>query len=174
MKILAATSILFHVTSLLACSQILRDKVFRLKPTTGTAAEQEIQPKQKYPYYLSMMRGLLNRYNSHRVAIQMDGQLLASRYLIRPIDYWGAGPQGSEQEDRLWSPNPTVPVRYVAAIHIGTKDLSRKHEQLVFIILKLAKMSGIPVYFYSTRLVQSTHPSLRIKYRSITKVRLDA
>lgn len=160
-KTVAATSVLYHGTHNVL--DILRDKVFRLKPAEGTDAEERFSDT-KNTYYLSMMRSPTSRYNRHGYAlIELDGNKLANRYKIKPVDYWGYGQSGKELEDRLLSPVQEIGIQAITAIHIPV-DKYKDWPNMLFKTTVLAKRLGIPVYFYNGNVIKSTHVSKRIKY----------
>jgi hypothetical protein len=133
----------------------------------GIASAVDDRFQKGRPFYLSMSRSPVGRYTrDHRggVIIEFNKDWLRSRYKIIPVDHWegmksGAIPD-SEQEDRLISDRPSIPIPtpatdMIRAIHLTLSDDDRwtdtrgmtTERRLVI----AAKRLGIPVHLYNGR-----------------------
>ncbi len=108
---------LYHATHARAAVAILRENLLELGYSRGDA-ESEIS--RDYPFFASFSRTLRNRFRSHTNAtLVVDGDALRARYRLQPVDYWRAGPEGSESEERLFSKEPEIPnfKRFLLSTH---------------------------------------------------------
>jgi hypothetical protein len=125
----------------------------------GNPTELSYAPKG-YPYFLSTTRskvGDYHRYIGNAAAMfVLDGQRLANRYPVKPIDYWERAWQHSpgrtrEAEDRVFSKKSTIPISVVRELHllIREQDDERGQSARIRQLMILAKKTGIPVFLYS-------------------------
>lgn len=86
----------------------------------------------------------------------LDGTALASRYPVKPIDYWERSwlqspGRSREAEDRVFSKNPSIPLKYIREIHLLLKEQDEGMNRSAGArrLLILAKRLSIPIYFYT-------------------------
>lgn len=158
----AASSILYHSTSLYNAAKILETKRFNLAASAGTSAEVEHQPKGTY-YFLSTTRSKIGDYTlksfyADGVVINLNGQWLNNRYKAKPIDYWGRDWNKDEMEDRVFSRKPVLPLPkdatdLITAIHVLFRQEKLHSDDLrPYFLRKLllnAKLLQIPIYVYN-------------------------
>lgn len=162
-RLLAATDILFHITSLYNATQILEQNRFALKPADTSQAEESTGGKA---YYLSTARSPQSRYFSSypsQCVFELSGQELNTKYKIRPVDYWRTGPDGKELEDRVLSRTPIIEgaAKYIRAVHLLVPN-DDEYRRRVFQIYKACKRLRIPVYFGRGKYLNSLRPSQRV------------
>lgn len=152
-----ATDILYHYTTTANAARALRDGVFKLSNTAGNRSEQQYAPKG-YPYFLSTTRSRVGDYHRYvgtgGVMFVLDGRWLASRYPVKPIDYWERSWQhspdrSSESEDRVFSKENEMPLGGVTALHVLLKEQDEHRSPLTRGILINAKKLGIKTYLYT-------------------------
>jgi hypothetical protein len=153
----AATSVVYHYSSVYNADKILKDGAFRLSSTVGNRSEAGYAPKG-YPYFLSTTRSKVGDYHryvgSGGVMFVLDGNWLSSRYPVKPIDYWNRAWQHSpdrtrEAEDRVFSKQASIPIDCVTAIHVFLEGQEDRHSARVRGILLQAKKLGIRTYLYN-------------------------
>lgn len=66
----------------------------------------------------------------------------------------------NEMEERVLSNKPTLGIENITAIHVPVQDTDKNSLQL---LKRLAIKLRIPIYFYDTTIITTTHPSKRIK-----------
>jgi hypothetical protein len=117
----AVSSILFHATSLYSAIQILKSREFVLSADFAKEAERRIDTPM---FYLSTSRSRSGEYRYSRrentmtnvtVLLVLDGNRLNQRYKGFAVEYWGfvdskGIPLKDEMEDRIFSPNRTIPI----------------------------------------------------------------
>jgi predicted chitinase/8-oxo-dGTP pyrophosphatase MutT (NUDIX family)/uncharacterized ParB-like nuclease family protein/FMN phosphatase YigB (HAD superfamily) len=160
----AATSVLFHYTSVWTAEQILKDQEFKLSSSTGTGVEAGLAPKG-YPFFLSTTRskvGDYHRYTPYSAAMfVLDGDWLNTHGVkTKPVDYWdrmwlqSSSGRTSESEDRIFSRTNTLPLTMVRELHLfikpDDKSADERHRVRVRHCLILAKQQNIPVFLYTT------------------------
>jgi len=160
----AATSVLFHYTSVWAAEQILKDQEFELSSSTGTGVEAGLAPKGR-PFFLSTTRskvGDYHRYTPYSAAMfVLDGDWLNTHGVkTKPVDYWdrmwlqSSSGRTSESEDRIFSRTNTLPLTMVRELHLfikpDDKSADERHRVRVRHCLILAKQQNIPVFLYTT------------------------
>lgn len=167
----AATSELYHNTSVYAAGKILEQGYFRLTTSAGTASELLFHKPGKF-YYLSTTRSKVGDYTLHNyhidgVVFNLNGNWLNQRYKSAPIDYWerswarSGGVRTSEMEDRVYNSKPTIPLptpvtKLIISIHILFEidkiKPSLDEDRLLRLraLLSIAKKLGIPTYVYKT------------------------
>lgn len=165
---LSATPILYHITNFLAALSIVGKNRFELKPSDGTDVEEALQNEASY--YLSTARHKTAAYtrenvNQNAVIFVLDGIKLATKYKIKPVDYWAkmyndASPTAHrrdymESEDRVLSSKPTIDKasRYVTEIHAfrGTDKQAAGKKDRLTALYKFALRHKIAIYFYADR-----------------------
>lgn len=145
---------LFHATGIHALLDILKSGEIKLSFSGGTPSDHTLN--KGYPFWLSTMRqkyGNFARKGNYQVIIHLDGRMLSDNgYKIFPVDYWGWGPEHSEQEERIVSDKDHIkPLeKYIKGIHVyvDTKIknpfvLEKYHE-----VDQLAQKINFPIYFY--------------------------
>jgi hypothetical protein len=112
---------LYHATSLQAFWSIMYDDLFELSYARGNV-EQKLTDK---PFFASFSRVPTNRFRKgSMVTLVLNADVLKQKYKIKPVDYWQAGPEGSESEERLVSDKPEIKgfKKYVTSTHILYRD----------------------------------------------------
>jgi len=152
-----ATPILYHYCSTGAASKILKDGKFLLSNVTGNHSERQYAPPG-YPYFLSLTRSKVGDYHNYTGSsacmFVIDGNWLASRYKVKPIDYWERSwlqtpNRTREAEDRVFSRTPEIPIDGVTAVHVLIKVQMEYRSAEVRQILIMAKTRGLPAYLYT-------------------------
>jgi hypothetical protein len=152
-----ATDVLYHKTSTRSAANILKDGVFKLASSVGTQAEEQYAPPGR-PYFLSTSRSKAGDYarwvGSSEVMFNLNGQWLAQRYKVKPIDYWERAWQHSpertsEGEDRVFSKDPEISIECVTAVHAFIKSADEWRSPYTRQVLLVAKQRGIPAYLYT-------------------------
>jgi len=139
--------------------RILSDGYFALATTVGNPSERSYAPKG-YPYYLSTTRSKVGDYHRYvgnaGAMFVLDGQKLANRYPIKPIDYWERSwlhspGRSREAEDRVFSLKSKIPISVVRELHLLLKeqDADRGQSAHTRQAMILAKKQGIPVFLYT-------------------------
>jgi hypothetical protein len=157
----------FHYTQISTALKIVQSGNFELSSALGSI-EQQYMLKGK-PYFMSTTRTRRGGYHENAgrtqgVLFVLDGDWFNQRYASRPLDYWeNRNPVRShhrshEAEDRIYSPDPTIPIDGVAAIHVlYTVDASDASEMnshnlaMVRQIMIAGRTRGIPTYFYTNK-----------------------
>ncbi len=157
-----ATPVLYHYTHTGNLGKILANNEFSLATSLGTGAESPHDVKGA-PYYLSTTRSKTGAYHqspgNYSAMLVLDGQALAQNYKVKPVDYWGQGFGQSEDEDRVYSREQTIPnaSKYIKEIHILTEmkdfpgfsgDQTRRGLRKALID---GKKLGVPMYLYRDR-----------------------
>jgi hypothetical protein len=147
----------YHYTNISAARKILQSGQFELSSGLGSV-EQQYMPRGQY-YFLSTTRTRIGGYHdiigSSAVLFVLDGDWFNQHYKAQPVDYWlNRSPHLShhrthEAEDRVFSPEPTIPIDGVTAIHIYVSmDADDQVKAWARQCLIAAKRRGIPTYFY--------------------------
>lgn len=158
----AATSVLYHYTTLRPARQILQTGVFELTTSIGSREEAKHAPNG-YPYFLSTTRSKVGDYHArmpgrHAVMFVLDGNYLNRHYKVKPVDYWermwASDPHSQrtrEAEDRVFSKEPTIPADCITEMHqlIADPEHDETRGYVIRELAILAKKRGIPVYFYT-------------------------
>lgn len=149
--------VLYHLTSLEKISKILEEDKLRLITDRGTISDKG---KGEKWFYFSTSRSLGNRYQKFIGALQgllvMDGIKFSEKYSGGPVDYWQAGPEQSESEDRIWSKEPEISnaAKYIKEIHLfippkhNWDEKSFWRDQLRSTLIK-GKQKNIPIFVYN-------------------------
>lgn len=155
---------LYHATGESALLQILQDDTIKLTFAGGTAADEHYN--RGYPYYLSTMRAKYGNFargfsgpfgddipGHYDVIIHLDGDAIKNGgFKTLSMDYWGAGPGRSEQEERIVSDKPEMkPLsKFIKDIHVYIrKDLEHPYTiDRIHQASKLAPQRNIKIYFY--------------------------
>jgi hypothetical protein len=160
----------YHYTNINAAKQILTSGVFELSSGLGSV-EQHYMPPGQY-YFLSTTRTRVGGYHdiigSSAVMFVLDGNWFNQHYRSRSVDYWLNRNPGElhhrahEAEDRVFSPEPTIPIDGVTAIHIYVSpDADDQINAWARQCLIAAKQRDIPTYLYrdkkSWRLLDTRH-----------------
>ena len=154
-----ASSILYHYTSVRPALKILQTGEFELTSSYGNKSEEKITPPG-YPYYMSTTRSKVGDYHSrypgsHAVMFVLDGDKIAQKYKVKPVDYWEgmwqkdtSNQRTRESEDRVYSKTPTIPADSVLEIHQLVMAQDENRGPFVRNMAILAKKKGIPIFFY--------------------------
>jgi hypothetical protein len=126
---------------------VLKNDEIMFSPALGGSADLNIN-RGKYNY-LSTTRSKNSGFLRGDVKIVLDGRKLNQKYKSIPVDYWGIGPKGSEQEDRLISDETSIPnfSKYIIAIHVWVSEDDKNAQRL----MKLCREMNIPIFFYKDR-----------------------
>ena len=155
-----ATSVLYHYTSVRPALKILQTGEFELTSSYGNKSEENITP-HGYPYYMSTTRSKVGDYHvrypgSHAVMFVLDGNKIAQRYKVKPVDYWErmwasdtSNQRTRESEDRVYSKTPTIPADSIKEIHQLVKTQDENRGPVIRNMAILAKKKGIPIFFYT-------------------------
>lgn len=149
------TSVLFHYTGIHSLLSILNTKEFHL---TGISGADALEGYEDYRFYLSTQRSPLGSYGQGlRVCIVLDRDWLKSRYVVRPVDYWGrnfrlADPKRFEMEDRVFSKDrimklPSSPSQLIKEVHVAIGDMT-DWPRMVRQALIETKKAKIALYVY--------------------------
>lgn len=159
------SNVLYHYTHANNVLKILKADAFRLHPYVGNDAEMEMGKADKL-WYLSTTRSRQGGYSNATpfyAVMKLNGRKLGQRYKGNPMEYWDKGMRGidktrntTEMEDRIYSPNPTIPKasKYIEEIHLmfpepksdRMKDYKFKTE--IRQLLLEAKKRKIDIYIY--------------------------
>ena len=156
---------LFHATYHTKLLKMMTDNAIKLAFAGGTQADMNLN--RGFHFFLSTSRVKYGNWAggdelgpktiTRDVVINLNGRALtAAGYKVFPVDFWGAGPDKSEQEERIVSNKDEIPFssKFIKSIHVylaidpthaNSFTLERLHE-----INKLAKTINIPIYFYPT------------------------
>lgn len=155
-----ATSVLYHYTSGRPALKILQTGEFELTSSYGNKSEEKITPPG-YPYYMSTTRSKVGDYHvrypgSHAVMFVLDGNKIAQRYKVKPVDYWErmwasdeSNQRTRESEDRVYSKTPTIPADSIKEIHQLVMGKDEHRGPVIRNMAILAKKRGIPIFFYT-------------------------
>lgn len=153
--------IVYHATYLPHALEIVKTGQFKLSSALAREYGNFEHPKG-HPYYLSTSRtkagnyvvsggtGLKPVYGSGRVMLKLDGSWFNRHYRSAPVDYYQRTPKGeSEQEDRVFSKEPTMPAPNILEIHVFVQyPYPRDGERLRKLMIECKKKS-IPIYVYN-------------------------
>ena len=157
---------LFHVTHFSELNSILNDNAIKLTFVHGSKADFLLN--KGYHFFLSTMRQKYGNYASgigdnyskevyRPVVINLNGHaLVANGFKAFPIDYWCAGPNYSEQEERIVSNSDEItPLKkYVDSIHVYIGELEELNRIFITKLIKIDDMAHqlkIPIYFYQKK-----------------------
>jgi len=177
-----ASSILYHYTSPMPALKILQSGEFELTSSIGSPSEAKINPKG-YPYFLSTTRSKVGDYHarhpgSFAVMFVLDGNRLSQNYKVKPVDYWEgmwqsdtSGQRTRESEDRVFSKTPSIPIAgIVKEIHQLVTDHDEFRSPVIRKLAIIAKVEGIPIYFYTNKESWLTqNPKDRVNVSKISK-----
>ncbi len=156
----AATSIVFHYTTISSLLHILKDNQFVLTTGIGTEADRVLNKKH---YYLSLTRSRVGHYHAQTqhqgaVLLTLDGTRFNQLYQTSPVDYWGEEFRkhrggAYEAEDRLFSSKPVLPnaLNYIidAAILLPKNtDYTDTFKKILRQVLLLCKAKHIHYNMY--------------------------
>lgn len=156
---MSATPVVFHITNQGRAAAILLSDRFELKPSDGTAAEEDIS---RGTYYLSTTRSKLGAFTKRTIYTNsaifvLNGTELAHRYKIKPVDYWQSGDhkdarlrtESDEAEDRVLSKTPTIPARkYVLEVHAHVGEKGEQSERAAIMLKRICLLKKVPAFFY--------------------------
>lgn len=156
MKSESGSSVLYHKTYVPNLIEILKTKTLQLTPSGRSPIETNMN--RSYDYYMSFGRTTTAKYNQLRVGgvqLVFDGNAIGSRHKITAVDYWGEDyrkhAKGEyEQEDRLLSDLPKIPLVGLTEIHCLLSDnLSDGQRRQARTMALLAKRSSVKIYIYT-------------------------
>ena len=144
----------FHVIQMDHLVQALNRGGFEL----GIASQVDDDHQKNRPYYLSMARSGQARYFRGRnrgSVVEFNGDWLRQRYKVLPVDYWHAASADTEQEERLISTKPMLPIPpdahvMIKAIHliVPPGDHSEYGMGQDRAVVMAAHRRNIPVRYY--------------------------
>lgn len=148
--------VVYHTTPLSAAVKILSSGYFSLSSSMGTEMEKTINPPG-YNYYLSTSRSKMGDYQlqqgSDSVTFKLSGEWFNQQYKSKPVDYWERSWQysgrTSEQEDRVFSKNPKIPIDPILEAHLfidTSWDAARTRKFWL-----LCKQNRIPCWIYTRK-----------------------
>jgi len=150
----------YHALDIRALRSILKDDKLELSPNV-LGVEKQMGAKKHY--FLSTMRNKSGtyflgiskntKYPMKDAYIELDADYLSDHMKSAPVDYWGAGRKGSEEEERFWSNDDSIGNvgKFIKSIHIlldKDEERQKKQRQLYVDIHFYALFKKIPVYFY--------------------------
>jgi hypothetical protein len=158
--------IAYHYTRLPAALKILQSGNFELSSALGSNEEHHM-PKGM-PYFMSATRTKLGGYHREKVSTRgvmfvLDGNWFNNHYKSAPVDYWrnrepGWNARAHEAEDRIYSPENTIPINGVTSMHVlyeadpeDTSKTELHNRAITREVLLAGKTRGIPTYFYTDR-----------------------
>lgn len=160
--------IAYHYTSVPTALKIIESGQFELSSALGSI-EQQYMPKGK-PYFLSTTRTRRGGYHSNRnnltgVLFELDGNWFNQNYKSKSVDYWNDRAPNNyrgrshEAEDRVFSSDPTIPIKGVRSIHIlyqldpeySETALEAKTQSRIRKLMISSKKVNIPAYFYTDK-----------------------
>lgn len=153
----SGSAVLFHRTGLYNALEILKSNKLKLAPAGRSPVEVELN--KNHDFYLSFGRTRTAKYNkmhSGTVQLVFDGSALGSRHKIVPVDYWGEEyrkhAKGEyEQEDRLLSDKPTIPLAGLTEMHCLLEGMSDTQRRQLRALALLCKRKGIKIYVYNNK-----------------------
>lgn len=153
----AISDIVYHYANLKIAAKILKSGEFRLALASVDPIEKRFQPKSD-DYFMSVTRTKLGSFHANGtrttgVLFVLDGRWFNQRYKGAPVEYFSGGRSSgrSEAEDRIFSKEPTIPIKPVVEMHIllnSQGDSYMQPPEAVRTILIEAKRRGIPYYVY--------------------------
>jgi hypothetical protein len=152
-----ATDVLYHKTSVSAALDILKSGEFKLSSSIGSDTETGMVIKGM-PYYLSTSRSKVGDYHrdtgDSAAMFVLDGQKIASKYKVKPVDYWermwlATSDRTRESEDRIYSKSNVMSTESVTELHVLLKKQRDNISEIVRQLLIASKTSGIKTYLYN-------------------------
>ena len=149
--------IVYHATYLPYAYQIVKTGQFKLSSAAARDYGNFEHPKG-YPFYLSTARSRAGSYvgggtksfGSGRVMLKLDGSWFNRHYRSAPVDYYQRTARGySEQEDRVFSKNPTMPAPNIMEIHVLMFEDSKTDGVWLRRLMIECKKKNIPIWVYS-------------------------
>lgn len=151
------SDIVFHFTSIYNAKSIVESGLFRLSTHLGTSADR-LSHKKEELFFFSLARTPFSSFIDpywEGVMFELDGRALSAKYRGAPVDYWGAGWQKSEAEDRIFSREQHIPLLpYTSAVHIYYRDETGDMDRHSARIHRIKDIVGgclkkkIPVFVY--------------------------
>ncbi len=148
----------YHALNVHQMIEILKNNLFELTPNISKV-EKDLGDK-KY-YFMSTMRNKSGtyflgvskdtKYPMKNVYFEIDYDYLKSRMKSAPVEYWGAGRKGSEEEERFWSNDDSIGNvgKWIKKIHVLIKkDVEDSWKKHLVNLYWQSKMRNIPIYFY--------------------------
>lgn len=154
-----ASPVLYHSTNLQAALDIVQNNEFKLSFSTGIPGEQELAPSF-YSYFLSLARTPTSQFvqytaASGRAIFVINGDWFNGRYPVKPVDYFAGGLRkpglGKENEDRVFSKEPTIPADAITAIHVFLAAPNPFYSSLARQLLLACKTRRLPAYLYKDK-----------------------
>jgi hypothetical protein len=174
--------IVYHYTNLKHLYNILHNNRIELSPG-GFTKDVETE-KGKGGYFLSTARTRTGSFHATKdvgALIKLDGRKLSSNLPGKAMDYYPSNmrqynPKGFEQEDRIFSHNPTIDniQKYILRIDIlipsKDNDLAQKYKQLAYAAYSYGKKNNIDVNIYADRKNFITGSHNTISFEDIKKL----
>ena len=149
-----ASSILYHGTSVANVLSIVQNRQFKLSTATGVKSDAAIN--DGYDFYLSCSRSKKGNYTiyaySFGAMLVLNGEWFSHNHRCKPVDYWGAGWNKDEMEDRVMTNKPEIQLpkdltKVITAVHIYVDETDDNKYQWgvlrrCLLALKLAKIKG--------------------------------
>lgn len=149
----------YHALNVHQMIEILKNNSFELTPNVSTV-ETNLGGK-KY-YFMSTMRNKSGtyflgvskdtKYPMKDVYFEIDYDYLKSRMKSAPVEYWGSGRKGSEEEERFWSNDDSIGDvgKWIKKIHVlMKKDVDDSWKKHLVNLYWQAKFRKIPIVFYN-------------------------
>ena len=153
--------IVYHSTYLPHALEIVKTGQFKLSSALAREYSNFEHPKG-HPYYLSTSRtkagnyvvqggtGFKPVYGSGRVMLKLDGSWFNRHYRSAPVDYYQRTPKGeSEQEDRVFSKEPTMPAPNILEVHAFMEVKHPRDGERLRKLMIECKKKNIPIYVYN-------------------------
>jgi hypothetical protein len=181
------TDILYHVSSVVNISKILKDKRLFFTSSLGNDIERRYQ-KTGYDYYFSTARSktseyIMKNYDHRSGVMKLNGRWFSSKFPTKPIDYFDGwwikirkmSPNDEfasrETEDRIMAKKPFVDIKnlneVIQELHFFFKEgFAMELFPYYVSIIKNAKINNIPIYFYDDKnaaLIQNKSKAMPIK-----------
>ena len=181
------TDILYHVSSVVNISKILKEKRLFFTSSLGTNIERRYQ-KSGYDYYFSTARSktseyIMKNYNYRSGVMKLNGRWFSNKFPSKPIDYFDGwwikirqmNPQDEfasrETEDRIMSKHPFINMKNINEVILElhfylTEGYAQELLPYYITIIKEAKINNIPLYFYNDKndaLIQNKSKAMKMK-----------
>jgi hypothetical protein len=183
----APTDILYHVSSVVNISKILKEKRLFFTSSLGTEFERRYQ-KAGYDYYFSTARSktseyIMKNYDFRSGVMKLNGRWFSRKFPSKPIDYFDGwwikirqmNPNDEfasrETEDRIMSKQPFINLEnindVIEELHFYfTEGYAQELLPYYVSIIKNAKIHKIPIYFYNDKnaaLIQNKSKAMNMK-----------
>jgi hypothetical protein len=183
----APTDVLYHVSSVVNISKILKEKRLFFTAAIGTETERKHQ-KSGYHYYFSTARSktseyIMKNHNYRSGVMKLNGRWFSDKFPSKPIDYFDGWwirirkmrPDDEfasrETEDRIMAKKPFINLgnmnEVIKELHFYfTEGYAQELLPYYITIIKEAKINNIPIYFYAdadAALIQNKSKAMPMK-----------